>query len=82
MLKTFTEEKSGNDIICKTIRGYTNFLINLDKDKNFFQKNVLFYSLYRDIYSKRAAVLSSIIALSGLFGLATIKAVDFLLKAT
>lgn len=47
-----------NRAICKVIRGYSTFLLNLDSNKSFFQKNLLFAKLYKDFLLKQGIILS------------------------
>ncbi len=54
-----------NRAICKVIRGYTTFLLKLDSDKSFYQKNILFVKLHKDLYIRKLilySILSFILA--------------------
>lgn len=54
-----------NRAICKVIRGYSTFLLNLDSNKSFFQKNVLFVKLYKDFFLRQSIIWSIIIGSYG-----------------
>lgn len=56
------ESGKADNVICRTIRGYTVFLTKLDKDKKFYERYGLHYYLYRDIYGRLAAALTATIA--------------------
>lgn len=49
--KEFTNKDSKNkNDICKVIRDYSEFLMKLDSNKSFFQKNLLFLNIYKVEY--------------------------------
>jgi hypothetical protein len=61
-LKKLTVGKSvSSHPICKVIRGYTTFLLNLDSNKSFASRYLLHFSLYKDHYGFLVAISSSLI---------------------